>query len=179
VIDTVSVREIETRDGAGRWHSLRVHPYRTLENKIDGAAVALVGIDALKKTEREIEVARDYAETILRTTRDPLLVLRADLKVESANESFYKNFKLKPAETQGRLIYELGGRQWDLPRLRRLLEEIIPRDSFFNDFEITHEIPGLGLRAMLLNARRLDNPEAGRPGRVGVGGGESRRTGRK
>jgi len=168
VIDTVSVKEVEMRDGAGRWHSLRVRPYKTLENKIDGAVVVLVDIDALKKTEREIEAARDYAEAILRTTRDPLVVLRADLKVESANEAFYKTFKLKPAETDGRLIYELGGRRWDLPLLRRLLEEIIPRDSFFNDFEITREIPGLGARALLLNARRLDNPEGG-PERVLLG----------
>ena len=102
VIDTVSVKEVETRDGAGRWHSLRVRPYKTLENKIDGAVVVLVDIDALKKTEREIKAARDYAEAILRTARDPLVVLRADLTVESANEAFYKTFKLKPAETEGR-----------------------------------------------------------------------------
>jgi two-component system CheB/CheR fusion protein len=168
VIDTVSVKEVETRDGAGRWHSLRVRPYKTLENKIDGAVVMLVNIDALKKTEREIKAARDYAEAILRTARDPLVVLRADLTVDSANEAFYKTFKLNPAETEGRLIYELGGRQWDLPRLRQLLEEIIPRDSFFNDFEITRGIPGLGERAMLLNARRLDNPEGG-PERILLG----------
>ena len=168
MIDTVSVKEVETRDGAGRWHSLRVRPYKTLENKIDGAVVVLVDIDAIKKTEREIEAARDYAEAILRTTRDPLVVLRADLTVDSANEAFYKTFKLKPAETEGRLIYELGRRQWDLPRLRQLLEEIIPRDSFFNDFEITRELPGLGARALLLNARRLDNPEGG-PERILLG----------
>jgi two-component system, chemotaxis family, CheB/CheR fusion protein len=168
VIDTISVREVETRDGAGRWRSLRIHPYKTLENKIDGAVVALVDIDALKKTEQEIEAARDYAETILRTTRDPLVVLRADLKVDSANEAFYKTFKVNPAEIEGRLIYELVGRQWDLPRLRQLLEEIIPSNSSFNDFEVTHKFPGIGKRSMLLNARRLDNPEGG-PGRILLG----------
>src|SRR6266540_1776748 len=129
VIDTVSVREVETRDGAGRWHWLRVHPYKTLTVSIDGAVVALVDIDALKKIEREIEAARDYAEAIIGATRDPLLVLRADLKVESANNAFYKTFKVKPAETEGRLIYELGGRQWDIPQLRLLLEDIIQRNS--------------------------------------------------
>jgi two-component system CheB/CheR fusion protein len=167
-VDTVSVREVETRDGAGRWHSLRIRPYKTLENKIDGAVVVLVDIDTLKKTQREIVAARDYAETILRTTRDPLVVLHADLTVDSANEAFYKTFKLKPAETQGRSIYELSGRPWDGPRLRRLLEEIIPHDKHFDDFEIRHEIPGLGLRAMLLNARRLHNPEGG-PERILLG----------
>ncbi|HKQ77786.1 MAG TPA: PAS domain S-box protein, partial [Blastocatellia bacterium] len=161
VVDAVSVREVETQDGAGRWHSLRVHPYRTLENKIDGAVIALVDIDALKKTEREMKTARDYAEAILRTARDPLLVLRADLTVDSANDAFYETFKVKPAETEGRLIYELGRYQWDIPQLRQLLEEIIPRDSFFNDFDVTHEFPGIGKRSMLLNARRLSNPEGG------------------
>ena len=101
VIDTVSVREVETRDGAGDGTRC-ASALTTLENKIDGAVVALVDIDALKKTEREIEAARDYAEAILRTTRDPLVVLRADLTVDSANDAFYKTFKLKPAETEGR-----------------------------------------------------------------------------
>lgn len=168
VIDTVSVKEVETRDAAGRWHSLRVRPYKTLENKIEGAVVVLVDIDALKKTEREIVAARDYAETILRTTRDPLVVLHADLTVDSANEAFYKTFKLKPAETEGRSIYELSGRQWDGHRLRRLLEEVIPRDNYFDDFEIRHEILGLGPRTLLLNARRLENPEGG-PERILLG----------
>jgi PAS domain S-box-containing protein len=168
VIDTLSVREVETRDAAGRWHSLRVHPYKTIEKKIDGAVVALMDIDTLKKNEREIEAARDYAEAILRTTRDPLLVLSADLTVESANGAFYKTFKAKPAETEGRLIYELGGRQWDIPQLRQLLEEIIPRNSAFNDFEVTHKFPGIGKRCMLLNARRLDNTE-GRSMRILLG----------
>src|SRR5262245_55417433 len=161
VIDTVSVKEVETRDGVGRWHWLRIRPYKTLENKIDGAVVALVDIDALKNTEREIEAARDYAEAILRTTRNPLLVLRADLKVESANDAFYKSFKAKPAEIEGRLIYELGGRDWDIPRLRQLLEDIIPSNSSFDDFEVTHKFPGIGKRFMLLNARRLDSRDGG------------------
>ncbi len=158
-IDTVSGREVETRDGAGRYYLLRVHPYKTLENKIDGAVVALVDIDALKKTERKIEVARDYAEAILRTTRDPLIVLRADLRVESANEAFYRTFKAKPAGTEGRLIYDLDGRQWDIPELRRMLEEVVSRDTAFDDFEITHEFRSIGKRSMLLNARRLDSVE--------------------
>jgi two-component system CheB/CheR fusion protein len=161
VIDTVSVREVETRDGAGRWYWLRVHPYKTLEKKIDGAVVALVDIDALKKIEREIEAARDYAEAIIGATRDPLLVLRADLKVESANGAFYKTFKVEPPETEGRLIYELGGRQWDIPEFRRLLEDIILHNSSFNDFEVMHKFPGIGMRSMLLNARRLDSREGG------------------
>src|SRR5262249_26086087 len=80
----------------------------------------------------------------------------------------YKTFKVNPAETEGRSIYDLGDRQWNIPQLRQLLEAIIPCDSFFNDFEVRHEFPGLGLRAVLLNARRLDNPEGG-PERILLG----------
>src|SRR5262249_38066568 len=149
-------------------HLLRVRPYKTLENKIDGAVVALVDIDALKKTEREIEAALDYAETILRTTRDSLLVLAVDLTVDSANDTFYTTFKVQPAETVGRLIYERGNRQWDIPRLRQLLEEVVMRDSLFDDFEVTQEFPGLGERVMLLYARRLDDREGG-PKRILLG----------
>jgi two-component system, chemotaxis family, CheB/CheR fusion protein len=159
VIDTVSVKEVETRDGAGRWYSLRVRPYRTIDNKIDGAVVALLDIDALKQTEREIKAARDYAEAILRTARGPLVVLGADLRVHMANDAFYETFKVSPDMTEGRLIYDLGNRQWDIPELRQLLEEIIPRKNFFNDFEVTHEFQTVGRRTMLLNARRLDTPQ--------------------
>jgi PAS domain S-box-containing protein len=167
-VDTVSVKEVETRDSAGRWYSLRARPYKTLDNKIDGAVVALVDIDALKQTERGIKAERDYAEAILRTARDPLVVLRADLRVQTANDAFYKTFKVAPDVTEGRLIYDLGNHQWDIPQLRQLLEEIIPRNKFFNDYEVTHEFQTIGTRAMLLNARRLDNPEGG-PERILLG----------
>jgi len=167
-IDTVSVKERETRDGAGRWYSLLVRPYKTLDNKIDGAVVALLDIDALKQTERVIKAARDYAEAILRTARDPLIVLGADLRVDTANDAFYKTFKVSPDATEGRLIYDLGNHQWDIPKLRQLLEEIIPRNSFFNDYEVTREFQTIGKRTMLLNARRLDNPEGG-PERILLG----------
>ena len=168
VIDTVSVKEREARDGAGRWYSLRVRPYKTLDNKIDGAVVALLDIDALKQTELEIKAARDYAEAILRTARDPLVVLGADLRMETANDAFYKTFKVSPDATEGRLIYDLGNRQWDIPQLRQLLEEIIQRNSAFNDYEVTQEFQNIGKRTMLLNARRLDNPEGG-PERILLG----------
>jgi two-component system CheB/CheR fusion protein len=168
VIDTISVKEVETRDSAGRWYSLRVRPYWTIDNKIDGAVVAILDIDALKQTEREIRAARDYAEAILRTARAPLIVLGADLRVDTANDAFYKTFKVSPDVTDGRLIYDLGNRQWDIPRLRQLLQDVIPRNSVFNDFEVTHEFQSIGKRTMLLNARRLDSSE-GDPERILLG----------
>ncbi|HLA75704.1 MAG TPA: EAL domain-containing protein [Gammaproteobacteria bacterium] len=159
VIDTVSVREREVRDQHGHWFALRAHPYLTPDKKIDGAVLVLVDIDVLKKAEREIMQARDYAEATLRTAPIPLLVLRADFRVNTANKAFYNDFRLTPAETEGRSIYEISNGAWDIPKLHVLLEDILPRNSFFNDFEVTHDFPGIGQRIMLFNARRLDNAE--------------------
>ena len=162
VVDTVRERECEVRDKEGRWFCLRGHPYVTLDNKIDGAVIVFVDISALKRTERAMKAARDYAEATLRTARDPLIILRGDLRTNSANEAFYKTFKVRQDQTEGCLIYELGNHQWDIPKLRTMLEEILPRNSFFDDFEVTHDFPQIGKRTMLLNARRL-NLEDGAP----------------
>jgi len=120
---------------------------------------------ALRESEREIKAARDYAEAILRAAPVPFLVLRADLRVDTASEAFYKDFQVEPAATEGELIYEIGNGQWNIPRLRELLEEIIPRRNVFNGFEVTHTFASIGERTMLLNARRVDNA-AGVPDRI-------------
>ncbi|HEX3720756.1 MAG TPA: chemotaxis protein CheB [Verrucomicrobiae bacterium] len=159
-IDTVSVREREVRSKEGLWFLLRVTPYMTLDNKIDGAVLVLWDIDPLKRSEQEAKEARDYAEATIRTARDSLVVLRRDLRVNTANDAFYKTFNTTPEMTEGRFIYKLGSEQWNIPRLRELLEGILPNDSFFNDFEVVHDFPGLGERTMLVSARRLDNEAA-------------------
>jgi two-component system CheB/CheR fusion protein len=156
VISTVREREREVQDRDGHCYSLRVLPYMSQDNKVDGAVLVLVDISDLKRTEQEVKAARNYAEATIRTARDPLVILRADLRVNTANEAFYKTFKVTPKQTEGRLINELGNRQWAIPKLRMLLEDILPRNSFFNEFEVTHDFPEIGSRTMLLNARRLD-----------------------
>ena len=162
VIDTVTVREREVQDFEGRWYSLRIRPYLTLDNKIDGAVLALVDIDQLKSSEAEIEAARDAAEAIVSTTRDPLIVLHGDLRVKMASNAFYTSFNIDPQATEGQLVYDLGNGQWNIPALRQLLEEILPRNGYFNDFEVTHNFQTIGTRTMLLNGRRL-NSKAGVP----------------
>lgn len=108
--------------------------------------------------ETTVEEALAYAENIIDTVRDPLLVLGADLRVRSASRSFYENFGVKPEETEGRLVYELGNGQWDIPQLRTLLEAVLPENESFRDFEVTHAFEGLGRRRMLLNARKVRRP---------------------
>lgn len=105
---------------------------------------------------QESRKAHEFALAILRSSPVPLLVLESDLRVFLANEAFYKSFQVGPKETEGRLVYELGNGQWDIPRLRTLLELILPRQSWFERFEVTHEFETIGPRTMLLNARRLE-----------------------
>jgi len=98
-------------------------------------------------------------EDIVETAREPLLVLNSDLRVLLANRSFYGSFKVTPQETLGKLIYDLGNRQWDIPKLRTLLEEILPKDNKFDDYEVEHVFTGIGHKVMLLNARRIIQKE--------------------
>ena len=109
----------------------------------------------LKRAKAEIQQARNYAENIVETVREPLLVLDGDLKIVSANRSFFQTFKVTPGETLGRLIYDLGNRQWDIPRLRILLEEILPKRTHFGNFEVEHDFPAVGHKIMRLNARQV------------------------
>ncbi len=102
-----------------------------------------------------VEDIQNYAQNIVDTVREPLLILDATLRVRSANRAFYQTFHVSPAETEGRLIYELGNGQWDIPDLRTLLEDIVPKSSVFDDFELDHTFPAIGRRVMLLNARKL------------------------
>ncbi len=158
VIATSHECEREVRATDGRWYSLRVRPYLTLDKKVDGAVLVLVDIDDLKRTERIITEAHEHAAAIIRTVPDPLVILSSDLRVLTANEAFYRSFKLTRAKTKGRSIFELAEGAWNIPRLRRLLEEIVPQQSFFSDYEVTHDFPKIGSRSLLFNARVLNEP---------------------
>src|SRR6186713_1172317 len=107
------------------------------------------------KAEPLVEDIPNYAQNIVDTVREPLLILDTTLRVRSANRAFYQTFHVSPGETEGRLIYELGNGQWDIPDLRTLLEDIVPQSSVFSDFELEHDFPTIGRRVMLLNARKL------------------------
>ena len=98
-------------------------------------------------------------DSILDSIREPLLVLDADLIVVMANDSFYRTFDASPEHTEGVLIYELGNRQWDIPKLRELLEDILPQNTTFNDFEVEHNFETIGPKIMHLNARRIYSNE--------------------
>src|SRR6202021_587257 len=109
----------------------------------------------LMNREPLVEDIQNYALNIVDTVREPLLILDATLRVRSANRAFYQTFQGSAEKTVNRLIYELGNGQWDIPDLRTLLEDAVPKSSVFNDFELDHTFPVIGRRVMLLNAPKL------------------------
>jgi PAS domain S-box-containing protein len=116
----------------------------------------------LEKTRKELEVikqsadeASEFAESVINTVREPLLALDQDLRVVKVSRSFYEFFKVKPEETVGQLIYDLGNKQWDIPKLRELLETILPQKTTFDNYEVEHDFATIGRRIMLLNARQI------------------------
>ena len=117
-------------------------------------------ITDLKAVQSDYKEARELAESIVDAVRDPLIVMNADLKISLVNKSFYSIFKVGPDETLGKFIYDLGNRQWDIPHLRKLLEDILPNNASFDDYVIEHDFPSIGRRKMILNARRIPRPPA-------------------
>ncbi len=96
-----------------------------------------------------------YIKTVVDTVREPFLILDKDLCVMAASESFYRIFQVDERDTEGKLVYKLGNGQWNIPSLKKLLEDILPQNSFFNGFEVTHDFPHIGKKVMILNARRI------------------------
>jgi len=158
-IDSGRSIEREILDRPGRWNLLRVRPYTTAGQQISGAVITLIDIDRLKRSHEEIEKAHKYALRIVDTIRQPLLVLSPDLHILTANPSFYEHFQVRPQETEGQQIYQLGTGQWNNQEFRSLLEDILPKSSKMDNFLVQFDFPHLGSRSMLLSARKMSSVE--------------------
>ena len=146
----------EVLDTEGHWRLLEIRPYRTADNRIEGAVLALPDIDRLKHTE-------EYLKQIFDNVPTCLLVLDGELKVRLANSTFCSEFHVSQADTVGRPFYDLGNLQWNIPRLRDLLEKVLPEKKAVKEFSVTHDFPEIGRRTMLVSGRRLDNIPIGSP----------------
>jgi two-component system, chemotaxis family, CheB/CheR fusion protein len=155
VMETLSPKDMELRCLDGRWYSVRIRPYRTVDNRIDGAVLVFFDIEELKRSLSVAEAAKSYAEAIVATVQEPLLVLDSELRVERGNQAFYGTFLTNPEKTVGRLVYQIEGAQWDLARLRELLEEVLPKETAFEGYEMEATFVGAGRKKLLLNARQL------------------------
>lgn len=148
--------EREVQDQEEHWYSLRIHPYRVGENAVDGAVLQLLDIDQLRRSVEEVKSARDYAETILATVREPLLVLNQELCVQTANRAFYETLQTSAAETLNQRFDELDGGQWNLAPLRNLVETL-QRDGTtdLQEIEVEHEFPRIGWKVFQVYGRRI------------------------
>ncbi len=155
VLERLAPIEAEIRGEDDRWFLRRVLPYRTRDNRIAGLVMTFIDITDRRRSSEAVNEARLYAEAIVETVRQPLMVLDAVLRVRSANQAFYRLFGMDPDQTVGRPLYDLGRGEWNIPDLRRLIDEILPKDRQFQDVEVAFGPAGAGQRCLLLNARRL------------------------
>jgi len=159
VVDTLQPYEREVQDREGRHYLMRVRPYRTADNRIDGGVLQLLDVSDLKRSLEEVKYARDYAEAIVDTVRAPLVVLDENLSIQNANRAFYEAFGLSQGATLHQTIYEAGGGRFDLPEVRTVLDQLNSRFSELNDVEIEYQQDHGQPRVLLLNARRLRTPD--------------------
>jgi len=156
VLEHLSSVSRAVQDDKGCWYQLAVRPYLTVDNRIDGTVITFFDIDEGKKSEQLITQAREYAEGIVDTVRECLIIVDRELRVLSANRSFHRTFDMTAEEVQGRYLYELGQGEWDVPSLRKRLEELGDGDKF-EGFVLEQQWKRVGFRAFLLNARRIEH----------------------
>ncbi len=159
VLDSLQPVEREVRDLKGRWHAFSILPYRTQENKIDGVVLALQDIHAVKSANEQLTKSANFFRGIIDTVREPLLVLDHEQRVVAASQSFLRTFEVTLEQTVNRPLYELGNGQWNIPALCSLLERVLPEEQAVTDFRAENDFEKLGHRTMLLNARRLVQPD--------------------
>ncbi|HEV2416799.1 MAG TPA: chemotaxis protein CheB [Terriglobia bacterium] len=151
-VEAGSSRQQHVTDRQGHSHMLMARPYKTAEERIEGAVITLLDIDYLTL---EATDSRLYSDVIIEMMWESLLVLDADLRVKSANRSFFEHFELSPSEIRGHLLYELSNGQWNIPRLLALLRDVLPVGREIRDYELGHDFPHIGRRTLLLNAREI------------------------
>ncbi|MBK9038523.1 MAG: PAS domain S-box protein [Bdellovibrionales bacterium] len=163
VIESMTAKEIETQDMNGYWYRLQVRPYKTAGNRIEGAVVALIDINAVKanadllmKAAEDLKRSGDDAAYLIGAQPLPLLVIDSDKRVLLANEIFYETFKASRSQTEGRKIFELGSGEWNIPKLLELLRLTLEQGSKFQSFEVDHDFPEIGHRTMLISCRRAE-----------------------
>ncbi len=161
VIDKLNPIEKEVKTTKGEWYKVRITPYKTSKNIINGATITFTNINNLKNTQEKIQSALNYSNDIINTIREPLIVLDKHQNVVSANTSFYKTFNLIKSETEGHKIYELGKESWNMPSLRKLLEDILPKNKEMNDYELEQKFPDVEHKKLILNAKRIYRGDIG------------------
>ena len=154
-IDNLKISEQQVREKDGLWYSMTIYPYKTIENKIDGAVITLFDISEIKMVKEKIEAVGEYFKNIVETISEPLIILDENLRVKSANKSFYKTFKISSHETEGQLFYKMDNHQWNIPALQKLIKGVASKNTSISDVEIHHNFLNIGEKTILVSARKL------------------------
>ena len=154
-LSALALKERVVRHPDGLWYKARILPYRTTSNVIDGVVITFLDVSEQKRTQEALEDALAYAEGIVETAREPLVVLDAEFRVITANTSFYRNFNLSRGKVEKKVFFEIGSRRWDIPALREFLEKILPENTSLENFAVAKDVKDPGQKGMLLNARRI------------------------
>jgi len=152
VMTSLSLKELETQDKQGAWYRLQVRPYRTTDNRIDGAVIAVTDITALKRAAEVLTVARDDARKILDTMPTPVLVISSDGRVQSTNASFFNMFQVGREDTEGKLLSELCDGSWNIPSMLAGMESALTKGLALRDFEVEQDFPRIGHKHLVLHA---------------------------
>src|SRR5262249_49168326 len=144
VVDTVTPCDREVRDTQGNWFSLRIRPYKNLENRIDGAVVSIFDINEAKRHEHEIRHAGDFAQAVVQAFAQPLVVLDGDQRVMMTNQAFCAAFAIKVSEVVRRKLYDVGDGQWRIPRLKAAIENALATPGRLERVEVQHDFPDRG-----------------------------------
>ena len=160
VLETLDTAECEVCTETGQWFIRRILPYRTQSGKIHGVVVTFADISDLKKLQHETSEARRFAENIVDTVREPLIVLDSSFNILSVSRSFHDLFDTNGTDLIGSNIFSIQQAQWDEPELRKLLEAMLPKQTTIESFELTLHSDRIGKREMVLNARQIENVSA-------------------
>jgi two-component system CheB/CheR fusion protein len=155
VLDSLTTRESKVQDTNGHWYSMRIRPYRTRDNKIDGAVLALVDIDEEQRQIARLALATSYTEAILETAHEPLVILDGGLRVRKASRAFYETFKLGPKKIYGIHFCEIGAGEWDIHALRQLLQQKLLNSDRVENLTADLVFKHLGRRTLAFSARRV------------------------
>lgn len=161
VLDTLTGVSTEVRGENGNWYTRRILPYKTQQGVIDGVVITFSDVTVLKSLQSEIQGARRFAERVVNTVREPLLVLNGDLQVVTASTSFHRVFGTTDKDLIGQKLFQMQNKRWNIPRLRELLERILPDQTTMEAFEVTATLAASGPRHMILNARKIEGGNDG------------------
>jgi two-component system CheB/CheR fusion protein len=159
VLESLVPKQQEVKDEKDHWYEMRIRPYLTAEKKIDGEVITLADIDNVIQGKKSVEKSRNFAESVLETINEPLVVLDADLKVIMANRALGQIFKSKPAEVLNKHIYEVGSRQLDIPELQQAIRSVMTTGKSTGGIVVGAKFPEIGKRILSLNIRQLPSAE--------------------